>query len=53
MNIHEHQEDIFRNFLFSFKRYIIYSKDEIDEKISKLNTKKYVLKTQIRQWQVA
>ena len=50
MNIHEHQaKDILRNFSIPVSNgVVIYSKDEIDEKISKLNAKKkYVLKAQI------
>ena len=48
MNIHEHQaEEILKEYKLSLKWVVIYSIDEIKEKILKLKSKQYVLKAQI------
>ena len=49
MNIHEHQaKDILKEFGAPVSQgIVIFSKNEIDEKISKLKDKEYVLKAQI------
>ena len=49
MNIHEHQaKEILKNFGAPVsKGIVIFSLDEIDEKIQELNSKNFVLKAQI------